>query len=518
MLPVDLAACFSRPLRLNGQMFENATALFTPEQMAAADAAAAASGIHSFDLMERAGQSVAAAALRAYPAALRHVVFCGPGNNGGDGYVAARALARSGAHVVVFAFGDPATLTGDARQAFEHCRLPVQPLSGYTPLAGDLIIDGLFGAGLTRDLPETVQQMVATVGDAGLPVIAIDLPSGICGRRGVVLGAAFRAELTVTFMARKPGHVLMPGRDLCGAVEVVDIGIPSRIMKASAGCISINHPSLWRSRLPVTGSDTHKYRRGHLGVFSGSASKTGAARLSAASGLATGAGLVTVAAPADAMTVQAAALTAIMLREVDNEAALTQWLDTSKLSAFVIGPGFGIGEKARRFVEMLAEKPTVVDADAITAFADKPERLFHAFAGGTPRLVITPHEGEFGRLFPDIAAQTSSSKVEKAQAAARQCNGIVVYKGADTVTAAPDGRALINEHGPSFLATAGSGDVLAGMIGALLAQGVPAFEAAAVSVWLHGEAGYRGGRGLTAETLVEHIPPALTRLYCASFD
>lgn len=485
--------------------------------MAAADAAAAASGIISFELMERAGQAVAAAALRHYPGALRHVVLCGPGNNGGDGYVAARALAASGAQVTIHVFGDPTALKGDARRAFELCPLSVQALGDYTPRAGDLIIDGLFGAGLARDVPPEVHRLISAVHDAHVPVLAIDLPSGLCGRSGAVLGAAFRADRTVTFMAKKPGHLLMPGRDLCGAVEVFDIGIPARIMQASKGLVAVNDPHVWRPDLPQLSGDIHKFRRGHLGVFSGPASKTGAARLSAAAGLTAGAGLVTVAAPSDAMTVLAGTLTAVMLREIDDETALQDWLNTAKLSAFVLGPGFGVSEKARRFVEMLAQKPVVVDADAITAFAAKPERLFKDSSEGEVRRVMTPHEGEFARLFPDLAADRASSKVEKAQAAARRSGGVVVYKGADTVIAAPDGRALINDHAPPWLATAGSGDVLAGMIGAFLAQGVPAFEAAAAGVWLHGEAGFRAGQGLTAETLVSHIAPALSSLYPSTF-
>ncbi|MGE6743234.1 NAD(P)H-hydrate dehydratase [Allorhizobium pseudoryzae] len=486
--------------------------LLTPDEMAKADAAAAASGLDSFGLMERAGRAVAACALRHFPEALRFVLLCGPGNNGGDAYVAARALVEAGARVTMHAYGEPDRLGGDALTAFRRCGLPVRPLAEYAPSAGDVVIDGIFGAGLSRDVPIEVARLIDRVGAAKVPVIAIDLPSGLCGLRGQALGAAFRAERTVTFMTRKPGHLLMPGRELCGEIEVFDIGIPQRIIRASAGTIAVNGPDIWAASFPRMDGTAHKYRRGHLGVFSGGAAKTGAARLSAAAGLVAGAGLVTVASPADAMAVQAMALTAVMLRQTETEAELSDWLSTAKLHAFVIGPGFGIGEKAQRFVQRVSHLPTVVDADAITSFSDNPERLFSGFSEGQPHLVLTPHEGEFSRLFPDIAADGSLGKLERAQAAARRAHAAVVYKGADTVIAAPDGRVLINENAPPWLATAGSGDVLAGIIGALLAQGMPAFEAAAAGVWLHGEAAQVAGRGLTAETLIHHIADALQRL------
>ncbi|WP_137131176.1 NAD(P)H-hydrate dehydratase [Rhizobium sp. FY34] len=494
-------------------MFENATILLTPDEMTAADAAAAASGLNSFDLMDRAGRAVAAAALAAYPGALRHVVLCGPGNNGGDGYVAARALYESGVPVAAFALGDRADLKGDALRAFDLCPVAVWPLSEFTPEKGDIIIDALFGAGLSRAVPDAVAEVMDRVFEARLPVLAIDLPSGLCGRRGMVLGRSFRAERTVTFMAKKPGHLLMPGRELCGQVDVFDIGIPGRIITACAGIIGVNTPSAWASHLPQVTGESHKYRRGHLGVFSGGAWQTGAARLSAEAALTTGAGLVTIGAPGDALGTQAATLTAIMLRQVDDAASLDAWLQSGKLSAFVIGPGFGIGDRACRFVEQIANRPVVLDADAITSFAPQPDALFNLFREGELRLVMTPHEGEFGRLFADLAADRMLGKVEKAQAAAARSHAVIVYKGADTVIAAPDGRALINVHAPADLATAGSGDVLAGMIGALMAQGMPAFEAAAAGVWLHGEAGFHARRGLTAETLITHIPSALSALY-----
>ena len=487
-------------------MIEDHATLLTPKEMADADAAAAASGIDSYGLMEKAGRAVAAAALRLYPQTCRVVVLCGPGNNGGDGYVAARALAEAGARVQIFVLDVAFEPAGDAGIARRACPLPALPLSDLSLQEGDTIIDAVFGAGLARDVPACLREVIAAVEASGLPVIAVDLPSGLCGRRGVPLGGAFPATHTVTFMARKPGHLLMPGRSLCGDVEVVDIGIPWRMVRNAGGALRVNQPSLWRHLLPKPDSGSHKYRRGHLIVFSGGASHTGAARLSAEAGLASGAGLVTVASPPDAMGTNAGHLTAVMLREVKNPDEIGEWLASGKLSAFVLGPGFGVGAKARDFVLALDGHPLVLDADGITSFRDCPDLLFDAYRGET-RLVLTPHEGEFARLFPDIGDAFELSKVEKAVAAAQRSNAVVVYKGADTVIAAPDGRAAVNENAPPWLATAGSGDVLAGMIGALLANGMPAFEAAAAGVYLHGEAALRAGEGMTAEALVHAIRP-----------
>lgn len=481
--------------------------LIDPVAMARIDAAAGQSGIPLYDLMERAGQAVAASALRHHPQAQRFVVLCGGGNNGGDGFVAARALLQSGAVVAVHRLGDIGALRGDARTAFERSGVTPLPLDGYAPLAGDVVIDAVFGAGLSRDVPQELVRVIEAVTQAKVPVLAVDLPSGLCGRRGVPLGASFRAERTVTFMARKPGHLLMPGRELCGALEVFDIGIPSRILDTHAGSVAENSPLVWRDALPHADRETHKFRRGHLTVFSGPAHATGASRMTALAALKAGAGIVTIAAPKDALDVLSVTLTAVMNAPIDDADDLRSWLDDGRHGTFVLGPGFGDLEKARHFMSLLADKAVVLDADAITAFRDHKELLFERIASGTGKFVLTPHEGEFARLFPDLAADKMLSKIEKAQVASARSGAVLVYKGADTVIASPGGRALVNTNAPASLATAGSGDVLAGIIGALLAQGAPAFEAAAAGVWLHGEAGHRAGDGLTAEDLAHAVRP-----------
>ena len=481
--------------------------LLTPDAMARVDAAAASSGIDSFGLMLRAGEAVAAAALRHFPGALRFVILCGPGNNGGDGYVAASALARAGADVHVYSLVETVALKGDAARAHAACPLPVMAIERFHPDAGEVIIDALFGAGLTRDLPAAVQALMRAVRESGLPVLAVDLPSGIDGATGEIRGEAFEASHTVTFMTRKPGHVLLPGRLQCGTLEVFDIGIPRRIVEAEARPLWINGPAIWAGHARHSSAHDHKYRRGHVTVFSGPQMATGAGRLSAEAALRAGAGLVTLASPSEALATNAAHLTAVMLSSVDGVDDLSEWLSDTRRTTFVLGPGFGDRQRARAFAEMIGEagRKLVLDADGITAFADTAERLNASFGSGEPRLVVTPHEGEFSRLFPEIAADRSLGKVEKALAAARVLGGIVVYKGADTVIAAPDGRAAIEEKAPATLATAGSGDVLAGIIGAKLANGMPAFEAACAAVYQHGQAALRAGRTLTAEDLITQI-------------
>lgn len=479
--------------------------LIGPRDMGLVDADAAGSGIESFRLMQNAGEAVAALALAHYPASTRFVVLCGPGNNGGDGYIAASAFARSGADLSAYGL-DPEGLKGDAacaRAAFEG---NVEPLSAYICRPGDVIVDAIFGAGLSRDVPQDVARIIAEAAKLGLPVIAADIPSGLDGETGEVRGAAFAATHTVTFMARKPGHLLLPGRELCCTLHVFDIGIPKRLVAARAGKLWENSPDLFSAALAGPTAESHKYARGHVAVFSGGPTSSGAARLSASAALKAGAGAVTLVSPPDALAVNAAHLNAVMLREADTR-AIRAMLSDHRVSAFVVGPGYGVSANLRELALSLLTKPTVMDADALTAFASEPKSLFEAIRAEGATVVMTPHEGEFGRLFPDLAS-ASGSKVERARKAAARSGAVIVYKGSDTVIAAPDGRAAINTNAPADLATAGSGDVLAGITAAMLAHAAPAFEAACAAVWIHGRAGQVAGKGLTAETLVDVIPQA----------
>lgn len=479
--------------------------LVTPDAMGRIDKAAVDSGLDGFGLMQSAGAHVAAVFLAHYPSCHRAVVLCGPGNNGGDGHVAARLLAESGVEVV--RYGAAPRPGGDAERAYAAFQGPLLPFEDWHQRAGDVIVDALFGAGLDRPVDADIARMIERSRETDTPVIAVDLPSGLSGRTGEPTGACFRADHTVTFAALKPGHVLMPGRALCGQMHLCDIGIPARLI-ASGDPVWRNHRGLYAAQVPAADAAQHKYSRGHLVVFSGPLISSGASRLSAMAGLKSGAGLVTMATAPSAVMLQATHLTAIMQRAIRDGAELEDWLADKRLSAFVIGPGFGDLDKARTYIRLLAASgcPVVLDADGLTAFAMDSTELAELFSGET-RLVMTPHEGEFRRLFGDLANDGTLSKVDRARAAARNLNAVVVYKGADTVIAAPDGRAAVNADAPAWLATAGSGDVLAGIIGGLLAQGMPAFEASCAGVALHSEAGQRAGKGMTAEDLPDHITP-----------
>ena len=477
-------------------------ALLSVAEMYAADAAAAQAGTPGLTLMENAGRAVAHAAMRRW--ARRPVaVLCGPGNNGGDGFVAARLLAEAGWPVRLGLFGARARLRGDAAAMAARWAGPVEPLDPALLDGAPLVVDALFGAGLARPLEGVAAALARASGERGLPCVAVDIPSGIHGDTGAVLGSAFRAALTVTFGRRKTGHLLLPGRAHAGEVAVADIGIPPAALAALDIRVHENAPALWRALLPLPAPADHKYSRGHALVVGGDGAHSGAARLAARAALRAGAGLVTVHAPEAAIPVYAAQLTAVMIASA---ADLGTALADERRNALLIGPGCGASPTTREQTlgALGAGKRCVLDADALTAFEDGPAALFAALG---PDAVLTPHEGEYRRLFGQ-----GGDKLTRARAAARESGAVVVLKGADSVIAAPDGRATINANAPPTLATAGSGDVLAGFILGLLAQGMPAFAAAAAGVWLHGAAAAAFGPGLIAEDLAETLPRVLVDL------
>ncbi len=491
--------------------------LLSTAEMARADQATIAAGTPGIVLMERAGAAVAerAMALRSHG---RVLVLAGPGNNGGDGYVAARLLTEKGYAVTVLALGGPPR-AGDAAEAARRWNgaTAVARDGGLPPC--DVIIDALFGAGLARPLDGVAAALVDAANAAKVPILAVDLPSGIAGDTGAVMGVAIRATETVTFARRKPGHLLLPGRLHCGRVRVADIGIAAATIAAVAPSCFANEPALWRQALPQPAADGHKYSRGHVVVGSGGIASTGAGRLAARAALRTGAGLVTIACPPDALAVQAAANTAVMVRGIDGAGDLSVLLADRRITAVVLGPGAGVGERLRAEVQAAldSEAAVVLDADAITSFADRPEELAAAIRSRQAATVLTPHEGEFHRLISQLNNfDKIIGKLEQTRSAAGYFNAIVLLKGPDTVVAMPDGRAAIAANAPPWLATAGAGDVLAGMIAALLAQGadkrMPAFEAVSAAVWLHGAAATAVGPGLTAEDLSEALPGVLSGL------
>jgi NAD(P)H-hydrate epimerase len=509
--------------------------LLTTDEMTRADRAAVAAGVPSQTLMENAGKAVADAVRAILPAGSRVAVLCGPGNNGGDGFVAARHLKRASFDVRLFLLGDRAALTGDAAEMARWWDGPVRAMEPVALHSVHLIVDALFGAGLSRPLDGLARVMVQAINASGLPVLSVDVPSGLDGTTGAPCGPVVRATRTVTFFRKKPAHVLMPGRALCGDVIVADIGIPDRVLAGDLGVRTFaNAPPLWAACLPRPGLEGHKYARGHAVVVSGPAFRSGAARLAARGALRAGAGLVTVASPTSALPENAAQLTAVMLAPCEGARALGRLLEDVRKNAVLIGPGSGVGAETAEMTEVALRSAArvVLDADALTSFSGdsaedqggfgfgftavarpagmQPGALFERIiARDAGSVVLTPHEGEFGRLFPGL----EGSKLVRARAAATRSGAVVVLKGPDTVVAAPDGRAVINDNAPPWLATAGSGDVLAGFVVGLLAQRMPAFEAACAAVWSHGDAAQAFGPGLIAEDLPDALPRTLAKLY-----
>jgi hydroxyethylthiazole kinase-like uncharacterized protein yjeF len=486
--------------------------LLTPDEMARCDRAAIAAGVPGMALMERAGAAVARAVIEMTPGPAI-VVLAGPGNNGGDGFIAARLLRDRGYRVTVLLHGERTALRGDAAEAARRFGGVVAPARADGFAGADLIIDALYGAGVRLPLAADAARLAEGVNESGARVLAVDLPSGVEGAGGRIAGVAVRADATVTFFRMKPGHLLFPGRALCGPVTVADIGIAAETLIEVAPKAFHNVPALWRDAIPSLSPDGHKYDRGHLIVVSGPAGRTGAARLAASAGLRAGAGLVTVASPPDAMAENAAQLTAVMLRPAEGGAGLARMLEDARLNAVVLGPGLSIGVATIDLVEsaLASGAAVVADADALTSFRDEPDRLFARIGRRGAPTVLTPHEGEFARVFPDLGSATGS-KLERARKAAQRSGAVVLLKGADTVVASADGRAAIADNAPSYLATAGAGDVLAGMIGGLLAQGMPAFGAASAAVWLHGEAASRRGPGLIAEDISPIVGDVLAEI------
>jgi NAD(P)H-hydrate epimerase len=488
-----------------------ARALLTPAEMYRADALAVKAGVPSLTLMENAGRAVADEIARRFGA--RPVtVLAGPGNNGGDGFVVARHLRAWGWPVDILSFCRTTEYRGDAAHMAALWGADSGRLNDAKLRENTLIIDALFGAGLSKPLPPEAASLAEQAARMRLPVVAIDVPSGLDGATGKPLGACFQADLTITFFRKKPGHVLAPGRFLCGETVVAEIGIPDSVLKEIAPKAHENGVPELKKRA----QSAHKYTSGHAVIVSGDATHTGAARLAAMAALRTGAGLVTLASPANALIVNASHLTAIMLAEADDAASLARLLSDRRKNAVCIGPAAGVGEKtAEETIACLESGASVVlDADALTSFAETPDVLFKLIAKHPHRsVVMTPHEGEFGRLFKDLAEE-GESKIERARKAAAHSGAVIILKGPDTVIASPDGLAAVNTNAPPSLATAGSGDVLAGIITGFLASEPErsAFEMACAGVWIHGEAARRLPRaGLIAEDLPAEIPAVLSQ-------
>ena len=506
-------------------MQEHSQLLLSPLQMAAADRASINAGVSGAALMEAAGKAVADAICRRWPRQ-NVLVLCGPGNNGGDGFVAARHLQAAGWPTRLSQLLPHQLLTGDVAHHASLWTGGIVPFS--TQLLDDmpaLVVDALFGAGLTRPIDGAALDMIQALVARQAVVCAVDVPSGLDGATGSVWGAAAPAALTVTFFRKKPGHLLYPGRALCGDVVLADIGTPGSVFGTSGtdGAATWqtweNHPLLWQARYPWPQADGHKYQRGHALVLGGAAI-TGASRLTARAAMRMGAGLVTLAVPYAAWPVYAASMTGVMVHALPAQRPLSgfaELLGDPRRNAVAIGPGAGIGEPTRAAVlaALRTGRAVVLDADALTSFTAASKQLFSAIqtgAGADPngghtshaQCVLTPHDGEFARLF-----DTAGDKLTRARRAAAQSGAVIVLKGSDTVIAEPGGRAVVNSNAPPDLATGGSGDVLTGFIVGLMAQGLDAFDAACAATWLHGAAAAAFGPGLVAEDLAESLPAVL---------
>jgi len=475
-------------------------ALLSNAQMARADQLATERGVDVDRLMDEAGHAVATVVGARFPRGVI-LVLCGPGNNGGDGFVAARVLASRGRQVRV------ATLVPRDRHRAAAARALAfwpGPCEAATPaaLAGShVIVDGLFGAGLSAPLGGEALALVQALAASGRPVVAIDVPSGLDGDTGAVRGAAARAVASVTFFRKKPGHLLLPGRQLCGDVLCADIGLPAAVLAEIKPQTSENGPPLWRAAWAPLAPSGHKFTRGHVLIIGG-AELTGAARLAGRAALRVGAGLVTIAAPAAAVMALRIGDPALMVEELGAPAAFDKSVADPRRNAILIGPGNGVDAAlCERVLRALGTgRGVVLDADALSAFSQRRDELFAAIRGP---VVMTPHAGEFARLF-----SVEGDKLTRTRRAATRSGAIVLLKGADTVIAHPDGRAVINANAPPDLATAGSGDVLAGTIVGLMAQKLDAFDAACAGAWLHGEAGALRGPGLIASDLPDALAQA----------
>jgi len=494
-------------------------ALLSVAEMAAADAAMIAAGTPGIVLMEKAGRAVADAVARRIRPGQSVLVLCGPGNNGGDGFVAARLLAELGCQVTLALAGERAALRGDAALAAESWTGGVAAIAGVDPARHDLVVDALFGAGLSRPISGELAALVGRINEAGRTVIAVDVPSGVHGDTGLAEGPAIRADETVTFFRLKPGHLLYPGRALCGVVTLADISISPDIVFAPGAIVPSafrNAPSFWRAHWPNHAAGVHKYARGAVAVAAGGLSGVGAPRLGARAALRIGAGLATIICRPEALPAHAArGPDALMQLAAADAPAFEGVLAARKVGALLIGPALGLDAEARSWVAaaLRNEAPCVFDADALTHIGAHRSTFTAELRRRPGPAVLTPHEGEFKRLFDEVEGfAMERGKLERARHAARLTGAVVVLKGPDTVIAAPDGRAAINATGSPALATAGSGDVLGGIVAGLLAQKMPAFEAACAAVWLHGRAGERLGLGLIADDLPEALPGVLAAL------
>jgi len=480
--------------------------------MIRAEKLAIENGTSNLILMENAGNGVAEDVVKRFARGTKIVVLCGPGRNGGDGFVAARRLRERGYHIRLALLGDKDKLPAEAKEMAKRWDETIEPMAPDCLDGAQVIVDAIFGSGLKDDVRDMPAKMVEDVTRRGLPVVAVDMPTGIDATSGQIRGTAFKAVSTVSFYRRKTGQVLFPGRTYCGDVTTVDIGIPASVMKEVGPRAFSDQPDLWLKYFPRLKLTGHKYDRGHAVVVSGEMERTGAARLGARAALRMGAGVVSLATSKSAFYINAAQLTSIMVDAYDGTDSLAELLADPRITAALIGPGAGVSEETQMNVGAVlgSTVAAVIDADGLTAFEDDPSALFEQIKYREAPTVLTPHAGEFSRVFPELVEEPST--LDRARAAAELSGAVIVLKGADTVIAAPNGVAGLVENAPPWLATAGSGDVLAGIITGLLAQGMDALDAAMAAGWVHSETANECGPGMISEDMSDTLPVIIKRL------
>jgi len=482
--------------------------ILTNEEMAEADQMTIASGVPSIELMENAGKAV----FNNIPIKNidRVLLLIGPGNNGGDGFVVARLLIEIGISVDIF-FYNNGKISNDCKinkdkidsQSF------ISEIRNYSSYS--YVIDALFGTGFTRKIPSQLEKIFSIVKKNKIPVYAIDIPSGINGNSSIVNGDCLECVKTITFFNKKKCHYLYPGKNFCGEVIVEDIGIKTDVFKEMMPKIRNNNPELWIKEFPFPSSFDHKYSRGLLIINCGPIYKTGAARLAGRSAMRVGAGAVKLICDDEAAKVLEPQISVELISVVKEKNEIQQIFKDRKVSSILVGPGNGVNDetKSRTLLALAFVKHVVIDADAITCFEKNPKELF---VDTYPHTILTPHEGEFRRLFGDEIASIED-KVVKTVEASKLAGSIVVLKGADTIIANPEGQAVINSSEAPYLATAGSGDVLAGIIASLVGDNkMSAFNAACAGTWIHSKLGELIGAGLIAEDLIDNIPLIIKKL------
>jgi hydroxyethylthiazole kinase-like uncharacterized protein yjeF len=487
--------------------------LLTADEMRRAEQITIDKGTPSITLMENAGRGVAEDVVRRFPRGSKVLVCCGPGNNGGDGFVCARTLRERGYHVRLALLCKPEELRPDPREMARRWDETIEPLTPRAIDGAEVVVDAIWGSGLKGPVNGVVAEIIDDVTKRDLPVVAVDIPTGIDATFGNVQGVAFGAVSTVTFFRRKTGHMLLPGKRHCGEVRAVDIGIPKSVLADVAPQTFLNEPDFWLRYYPRLNPEGHKYDRGHAVIVSGPMESTGASRLSARAALRIGAGLVSLATSKSAFYINAAQLTSIMLAVYEGAVGLAEVLISDpRRNAALIGPGAGATQETQENVAAVlsSDATVVIDAEGLTAFEGQPQELFSLIQQRGAPTILTPHKGEFDRLFPELG--NAESKLEQAKRAAEISGAVIIFKGPDTVVSAPDGLSAITDDAPPWLATAGTGDVLAGMIIGLCAQGMSPFDAAVAAVWMHGELARTFGPGLIAEDMSEMLPALLHRL------